>query len=717
MGASKPRAAELAIGVALVLSANAPLFLVAYPFSGLEAIGVGDARTHAVVVRALADGGASHGWTDSLLAGFPLGPHYPMLAWTLSAVLAKAGLEPQAAVDTVGLLATLATPLLAFTLAVRAGYRFLPSLMGALFLSWLAPSNMFTGGYEAFYVQGLISQVLVAPLALATADRIARSRSPWHVTLLAALMATCHPQVLVGLFAVLFVPVAASANGRVVWNYVRGGLAGALVAAALYVPGIRTLHVPFGWPPMAPWKVTGFGPDHLAAWYLNGELFDSSRAPVLTVMAALAVAFGAASLRAPAVRAALLAVLSSVGLSVSGNGLRHLGRTGQFLTSFLQPLRILSLVPLAVACLIVVAFHETIESLEGAGARHDAILGLRGAVRSRARPLLLALPMAVVATVAVSERLAWARSWNASIAMVRGASGPCRLGVTGGAVPTTSGDWWTRLSGGRLWYDENSLRSLMCAVGTGFEVASSVPLAATDSVGTQVGVHAAAFRALSPELPGSASRAEALGIRHALLDDRQPVGEGWDLVAHAPPLELVKRHGGTNIVGVGCIESVLSGRDSEVRSYLFEELARATGASHLLDPTHLVGLESTDAPVGEAPVDPQGCDASSARVTEAPREPGRYEATVENPSPVDLVVRAAAFPSWEVEVDGKPARVTKLAVGFFSTRLTPGVHHVVAVVGLLPHYVLGVMLALLGALVCSVTRPNRAPKPEAVPLE
>src|SRR5580698_3663588 len=123
--------------IVVVLAANAPLYVRAAAFAGR---GTGDARTHAMLARALAESRVVHGWTDAYGAGFPVGPHYPTIGWGLSALLVKVGLTPMGAVDVVGFLSVLAVPLLALVLALRGGARPFTALACALFLSWVSPT-------------------------------------------------------------------------------------------------------------------------------------------------------------------------------------------------------------------------------------------------------------------------------------------------------------------------------------------------------------------------------------------------------------------------------------------------------------------------------------------------------------------------------------------------------------------------------------------------
>jgi hypothetical protein len=470
---------------------------------------------------------------------------------------------------------------------------------------------------------------------------------------------------------------------------------------------------------MDAWKVTGFGPDHVSRWFVDGELFDARRPSVLTAVWLVALVTCVASAwrgqNARAARAVLLASAASVALSVSGGLLHDLGRPGAFVLSFLQPLRVLCLVPVVAAALIAAALEVLGDALaklpEGYGTRRlvVAILWLR---RTGLAPLVLAVPVVALACVALPDRLRWVHEWRQSLAAVEASSRAC---AALDYVPAPgAGPWWRRLEGGRLWHDAESTNGLTCAVGAGFEVASTVPLAATSAVGTHVGVHAVAFRQLHPERPGSALRAEALGIRHALVDDQSASrDDGWEVVARSAPYALLARRGGTGLVGVGCVESALYGADAEVRDLLFATLPTAQGAAHFLDPTHLVALRADAGPTREEPVELDGCDATSAKVTESPAEPGRFDAQVESASPVDVVLRATAFPSWGVRVDGQPASIRTLAVGFFSVRVAAGAHHVEATVAPLPDYGVGLVIALLGTVALSTPWSLRRRLPHA----
>jgi hypothetical protein len=163
-----------------------------------------------MLAYAIARHGLAHGWTDAYGGGFPLGPHYPVVGWLLSAFLVKTGLQPMVAVSAVGFVSLLGAPILAFLVALRAGARPFAAITCALFLSWVTPGGYFVGGYEAFYGLGLLSQVMTVPIVVLLFGAIARHGPPWRATLAAVLAVSCHPQIATACLVVLLFTALAS---------------------------------------------------------------------------------------------------------------------------------------------------------------------------------------------------------------------------------------------------------------------------------------------------------------------------------------------------------------------------------------------------------------------------------------------------------------------------------------------------------------------------
>jgi hypothetical protein len=216
--------------------------------------------------------------------------------------------------------------------------------------------------------------------------------------------------------------------------------------------------------------------------------------------------------------------------------------------------------------------------------------------------------------------------------------------------------------------------------------------------GAHVGVHSVAFGSIAPDRPGSAARAEALGVRTLIHLARQRPGppEAWALVEKRGDVELSRRLGGTDYVGVGCVREVWRGPERALIQALFDHLALPSTA--LDTPRELIAIETGRGPLERLSVDLGGCDASRAVVREVPREPGAYEAIVDAGAPVDVVFRATAYSGWRVREGGIELPVRRVAPGFFASRVAPGRHHLVAVVGLPPYYGIAVALACAGAV-------------------
>ncbi len=681
-----------AVGVALL-----PLMRLA-PWSAEVATYFGDAMGHARVAADIAAHGLPHGWLDTYFGGFPFGHHYPSLGWLLVAGAIRAGLGAAQATHWVGFLATLAAPAVTYGVGLRCGARPLFSVVGALFVTWVAPYNPFVGGYGAFFQLGLLSQVCAVPLCVALVGCIAVPTAPWAATSLAALAMAAHPQIAAATLAVAGFATLASGRRAAIRRLVHVIACCLVTGLAIYGQGLGTLGVPFGWPPEFGWRQLGFDASRLRWWLLDGDLLDSKRPPVLTALCAVGV-FGATSMaRRAAARAVLAAVAATLLLSVSGRFLTHLGGVGRLLTSFLQPLRVVALAPLSAAALAVVVLQE-------------GTLLLGTALMARERPRLaatcgevLGLAFLALATVAFPSSAAHCELLQRET-VAKTASGRCAQAVPGFLQllrsPSLAG-----LSGGRLAIDgQHDAELPRCRIVHGLDEKSAVPMA-WNAVGAHVGILERAFRRLDIGRSGSAARAEALGVRYALRAERdiEPLKRPWTALLRSQTLVLYRLPKGTAI-GVGCIRARWRGSDARLRAALVEALRDEAATDELLSPHRWTELETRKEP-SEGPalrieaVDPAGCDPTRTRLTEIPREPGRLEAEVDGPSPVDVVFRATTFPSWRVWVDGTLAeRVHRVAPGFFAVRVGAGAHRVVAQYTPLPGYrpilACGLLLLLL----------------------
>ena len=671
-GDASPRARV--VGAVVVVAGALPLLSMA-PFHphALHTF-TGDAASHAEVAQKLATQGLPHGWVDSF-TGFPFGHHYPPLGWLLLAGLMRTGASAAAATYTLGWLGCVALPLAGYRAALRARARPGVAAAGSLFLTAVSPYNPFVGGYEAFFTTGLVSQVLALPLVVLASGEIARAKRASAV-LLAALAMAAHPEV--SAVAIVLVLGAAAAAGRRE-ALVQAGLAvaGAAVAgAALYGQGILALEVPFGWPPDFGWRALGFGFRRWNWWLLDGDLLDrnDSAAP-LTALAGASVLVLVLCWQKPAARAALMALGAALLSSSLGPALARLGRLGELLLSFVQPLRVLALMPLVAAAVVVVALEQAAPLVTAALER------LGAASRARWVPCaLVALALAFIA-LALPNRVAAAHDIRARWAKARCSAGPA------GYDAHELRDWLARLRGGRLWFEQSETSSLaFCAEQDGLVLASAVPLAITSGVGSHVGIQWLAARRLEPSRAGSARRAEALGIRYLL--GSETTLPGWHATRQRGEVSLLTRDGGADLVAVGCVVERWRGRDATLRARLVSDLNTAPGADRLLDPARFTALEHAPGDFVAAPVALGGCDPTGAHVSPVPREPGALEANVELAAPADIVFRATAFPTWRVTVDGAAAEKPVLvAPGFFTVRVPAGRHRVIATVSSLPGYV------------------------------
>jgi hypothetical protein len=696
-----PSRRELVGGALLVLASCLPLFLLA-PYSRATAdVFAGDSASHAKVALEIARYGLPHGWLDSYLGGFPFGHHYPPLGWLLLASGLSLGLSPGVAINGLGLLATLATPLSMYTACVRAGARPLHAACAGCLLSLVSPYNPFIGGHEVFFSVGLLSQAVALPLCISCAAAAARG-ARGEATIVAALAMSAHPQLGVATFVLIGgVAVLDGARGR------RGAVACALgsavlTGAALYGQGLRTLRVPFGWPPGLGWRQVGFGTARLVWWFRDGDLLDNeSKIPAITALAGAAVLLALLLIKRRATRALLLATLAALALSSAGRALLKQPGWGAWLLEFAQPLRVLALLAPLLAALLAAALEEAAAALRSSalprGRRWRRLALLAGPGIS-----LCVLALAAPTRVRTAQQLRQARV---------GPAAECKVEVPGFDRAALAA-WFRSLRGGSVWFSEGEGVTLdSCLLNHGIELASAVPIGSTSAVGSHVGVLAAAAKQLQPQRAGAAHRAAALGVRYVVRDMRKGPGLAPDFTRRAASgvvelLELphVQR------AHLGCVRQRWSGSDRALREKLMRELVTPEGADHLLDPESFVELVPAPGDVVVSAVDTP-CDATSASLRVVEHAPGRLEALVESAAPVDVAFKVTAFPAWRVSVDGSPGvPAGTVAPGHVYARLAAGRHRVVATASTLPGYGAWLALAAIGvaALAWLDTRHLRA---------
>ena len=664
-------------------AAFAPVLRDLTSLAGPDASLSGDAGSHLAIAQDIASFGLPHDWLGTFNGGFPFAVHYPAMGWVLLSGLLRAGIHPVVAIRGLGLLAHLLVPLTTFVCLRRAGVRPMATALGAIAIGWITPYIQFTGGWEMFLVLGLLSQVVATPLVILWAGALARGGRGSLAPVLAALVAAAHPQLFgVGSLA-LVVTAIGSGQRPAIWAVLRSVIAGGVVAGALYVPGMRTLHTPFGWPPHLSWRLVGFGPERVLPWLRDGELLDNEHAPVVTWLWLVGLVVHLFEIRRPRSRAVLAASVAVLAMCMSGRLL------GQTLLSVAQPMRALALVPIAAVATIATAFDVLaiwIDVLARSAKRPlpQAVVG--HSLGALALLLLIDLPPRIAALHALAVEQLVADKTNACL--------PWISGVDAIAIRA----WLSRPGAGRSAYGSERIGA--CASNQAAELQRTGALAVTRGAGAHVGLHAAAFAALGPRTGGpvDAHRAEALGIRRLVHGaTAMPVPqEAWRTVASAGEVRLSERLGGSDLVGVGCVVEVVSGADRLVFDEIFRRVT-TTGSSFLDAPGELVALDVGDGPLVLRPAERDGCDAARAIVHEVAREPGALEATLSAEASVDVVFRASAYPGWRVVDDhGASLPVRTIAPGFFSVRVGPGEHHLVAIAALPSGYRAG--LAVAGVL-------------------
>lgn len=666
-----PGAYVVALAALAVANAELLFALVQRPF-----VLSGDLRSHAMVAREIALGRASDGWVDVFHGGFPLGPHYPPLAWLVSALAMRLGASPEAAVTFVGVGAVLLTEWLLFHLALRSGASLPAALAGALASSAIVPFTSFVGGAQAILFLGLLSQVCVVPLLLLAAWATLLGRSSTWLALAWTAAVLAHPQVSLAAIVAL-APAAILSGRRARRRLLLGACVSAITLVGVYGPGLSTMHVPFGWPKMERWRVEGYPPTVFAELLASGELLDAGRAPLVTAIASASFVAVVFSLGRRASRVALGVTAAALSLASSGAVLSRLGQVGAMALSFLQPLRAYALLPICVALITVVAV--------------DVVGTL---VPRRARPIPGALLAVVILAFAGPAAVTTWRERGASIA--GGACGPM--------TPKDHDEEalervLSSLDEGRLAYLDEEVRD--CADVTHLDFSSSAPIAAPFAAGAHVGVMAAAFHSFDPRANGAATLADALAI-HSVLHrsgDRLEPASAWQVRAQVGDFTVSERTRPTSYFALGCVMETWRGSDRALRARVLDAIDSRDVA--LYGP-RLIALETSD---DERVVSAPGagaCGASAAAITSSRRvRAGDYEADVASEGEVDLVLRETAYRTWQFDVDGAPEHAFTVAPGFLGVRLHAGTHHVRAHVRRDTGYLLGVLASIVLSLVAA----------------
>jgi hypothetical protein len=714
------------LAVVLLLSAQLPSYPLLRAVARYPSYLPGDARTHALAARQLYEHGLRSGWIDSYVGGFPLAVHYPMLGWLLIGLPMKLGLEPAMATRLVCTLAVYACPVLLYLIFRANRTAVATALAASLLLTWVRPLNPFVGGLEAFYVFGLVSQVLVMPLVILWASAVFGARgknASSRACMWANLSMLVHPQVavcaclLMGLCAVV-----TAARTCVVRFCVSAGSA-AFVAAFVYGSAVRNLSLPFGWPVLPSWMHLGFGPERLGDWLLDGELLDRGRAPVVTWLWALSVVLLAVKWRHPAARGAVAASAGSVFLCTIGPGLEAAGRLGELILSVFQPLRAMALVPVVASVTLLVALElrhlvwreigdlllPHIPHLSGYfrrfWPRHAALWGR----------LTFSLCLLLGSYVLISSRYRWFRSMATAFEVVSpqypcGKNGPSRDEIS--ALERALGS----LRDGRLWFqDGDADLTTFCAVTTHFEAASAVPISPTAAVGAHVGFASVANHRLDIKQPGLSGRAELLGIRHVLVaEELQPdVAKGFELVGRYGPLRLYSRSGGSSLIGVGCVRERWSGSSAQLWRALVEQMDQS-GAG--IDWFARRTVEISQGREGLRKVElTDGCSSADAKILDGNSGPAQKSAIIATSTPVDVFLRVTAYPSWTLRVDGVAVAPRMVFPGYYSVRLQAGTHQFEARTEWSPVVLGALLVAVLGPMVLLAGSRLRAVKADREP--
>ncbi len=706
------------VALLLILVAHLPLLSLLIAWARLPGYLPGDARTHALVAYHLTADALWSGWAASYVGGFPLAVHYPIVGWLVIGLPMRFGVDPTRALQAICSIAVVATSLVAYLLGRINRVGIVASLAAALFIAWISPLNSFVGGFETYFVTGLVSQVLVMPFVLCWVGTCFGSLGSFAgASAFAGLSFLVHPQVATATTVLLGLLMIACPVHQARRRYLVSATMAGTVALLVYGTAAIQLQLPFGWPINLKWMQLGFGPERLDDWFIDGDLLDRDRAPIATALWAGCFTLAIVRMRHPVARAVVAASIGSVFLSTLGPAIDHSGRLGKALLTVFQPLRAMALIPVAAAATVMFG----LEHHRDTAVRLSACIG-RFFVAWRARRtggkatgfleqarvdrwsrwlrlgtlMVIGLPMAVAA---MDSRNQVTRKWIAELDDYD-AEHPC-----GSQGPNRSE--WERLrvdlgslSGGRLWFeDAESKLPGQCAQTTGFERNSSVAIANTAAVGAHVGLLTLANRYLAPTRTGLARRAEALGIGHVLTSHPLPsdATAAFKRVRKYGGLYLSSRVTDSGHFGVGCVRRRWSGQNAVLDQVLKARLSSDSAWSELLDPTAFLELAARGGPLAQADVT-DACQSEGAVLKNATDSVSNHAVTVEALAPMDLVLRVTAHPTWQWHVDGKKVTPQLVFPGYYATRVAAGRHHVEVTHRPALTTIAGLLLALLGPM-------------------
>lgn len=688
---------ERAVCALVLFVSTLPLLRLAPGISQGQVALFGDMASHAHTVGDISRSSLERGWIDSFVGGFPMGHHYPPASWLLSWGAVKLGLTPAAAVYYLGWGAVAITPWVLFAGLLRSSLLPRFALLAALLLQWAAPYNAFIGGWETFFSMGLLSQALGLPACLWLAAAVAAPINRFEAPLAATVAMSCHPQIAVATSVVMTLGAICAGAKRPLFEVIRADLVGVIAGVALYGQGVVHLNIPFGWPSGFGWQHLGFPPRRLADWFVEGRLLDQGRWPGFTILTLSAFVLLAVRLRHPIVRATLSMLGAALFLSVSGRFWLDCGRLGSFLLSFFQPLRITALLPPLSAASVALA----LQLVSDAGAQ-----AARAAPDSRIRRAVAASPFAVTLLfilLGLPPRL----DYMENIATVLRAKGePCR-GVAGhapGYDTALVSSWFEALPRGPTWYDTRD-RSLVACIGLdALDSRVGFPVFSTDAVGSHVGVLRDAAQRLDPLRPGSAERAEALGVRYLLRNGTRPLPGGWRTLRRNGEVELASIE--SRRVGAGCIVRRWTGPEAALRDQIITALRDQARVDELLAPHAYTEIVVDQGPFTETQLSPGNCSIHATALEVLLDSPGELLATTRSATPFDLVVRKTAFPSWSITVDGIAREPRLIAPGFFALRVDAGTHEVRAETRPLPGYLSALFAGALAVFALSFIDPK-----------
>ena len=640
-------------------------------------------------------------WAPELDLGFPqmlYYQHLPHLAVVLLHRLLFQQVDLLTIFNLVRYLLLIGLPLTVYWSMRQLGFPLVASAVGAACSSLISGNSRYGFEYDSYIWKGwgMYTQLWAVHLSLLTLACINRllERGKGYVTAIMSCSALALSHLMYsymvapGVIVLLLVGVnRANVRARLARLAITSAAA-LVVTSYFWLPFLRYKAYLSASPYEAAWKYESFGAVSILTWLVNGDLFDYGRLPVLTLLAALGVAFAVVSRARPA--------LLSLGLMLVWLVL-FFGR------------------PTLGHALDVLPMHERIHFHRFIGGVHLAaifLMGLGGEwiwrqlapVPARWRGAVIVAIFLGALAPAAYERYEGYR-FNAEL-MVQTKQALDRDEDARTIIATLKTLPPGRVSAGRRdnWGKEVKLGSLYF-----FDLLSFGRFPTTTTYGT-FSLNSDLIWHLDDK---SAAHYDLFNIRYVVAP------RGMAVPPFLRPIKETRRYilYRADTTGYATFATVSGTRANTSQAALFAENREWMGGAGSREGRYVRqdypgGAAAGTADAAVATPGQTGCPGGG-RIEEQLVQPGRYDFKVECPSAATVALKVSYHPNWKVTIDGRDTSTFMLSPSFIGIAVPPGIHEIRAEYRPTPYKT---PLLLLGGLTLAaiVALRNRIPRLESL---